>query len=30
LPAGQSEDALEQEIWDTLLRRFPELEAKAD
>jgi dTMP kinase len=29
LPAGQSEDALEQEIWDTLQRRFPELEAKA-
>lgn len=29
LPAGQSEDALEQEIWDTLIRRFPELEAKA-
>ena len=29
LPAGQSEDALEQEIWDTLTRRFPELEAKA-
>lgn len=28
LPAGQSEDALEQEIWDTLTRRFPELEAK--
>ena len=29
LPAGQSEDALEQEIWDTLIRRFPELEARA-
>ena len=29
LSAGQSEDALEQEIWDTLIRRFPELEAKA-
>jgi dTMP kinase len=29
LPAGQSEDALEQEIWDTLIRRFSELEAKA-
>ena len=29
LPAGQSEDALEQEIWDTLIRRFPELETKA-
>ncbi|MDB5541191.1 MAG: Thymidylate kinase [Devosia sp.] len=28
LPAGQSEDALEQEVWDTLTRRFPELEAK--
>lgn len=25
IPAGQSEDALEQEIWDTLTRRFPEL-----
>jgi dTMP kinase len=25
IPAGQSEDALEQEIWDTLVRRFPEL-----
>lgn len=25
LPANQSEDALEQEIWDTVLRRFPEL-----
>ncbi|MDP1730164.1 MAG: dTMP kinase [Devosia sp.] len=24
IPAGQSEDALEQEIWDTLTRRFPE------
>ena len=29
LPAGQSEDALEQEIWDTLIRRFPELDVKA-
>jgi dTMP kinase len=28
LPAGQSEDALEEEIWDTLIRRFPELEAR--
>jgi dTMP kinase len=25
IPANQSEDALEQEIWDTLTRRFPEL-----
>jgi len=25
IPAGQGEDALEQEIWDLLLRRFPEL-----
>jgi dTMP kinase len=25
VPANQSEDALEQEIWDTLTRRFPEL-----
>jgi dTMP kinase len=25
IPAGQSEDALEQEIWDVLTRRFPEL-----
>ena len=25
LPAGQSADALEEEIWDTLIRRFPEL-----
>jgi dTMP kinase len=25
LPAGQSPDALEQEIWDTLVRRFPEV-----
>lgn len=31
LPAGQSEDALEEEIWDVLVRRFPELsERKAD
>lgn len=27
LPANQSEDALEQEVWDTLVRRFPELAA---
>jgi dTMP kinase len=25
IPAAQSEDALEQEIWDTITRRFPEL-----
>jgi dTMP kinase len=25
LPAAQTEEALEQEIWDTLTRRFPEL-----
>lgn len=25
IPAGQNEDALEQEIWDVLSRRFPEL-----
>ncbi len=25
LPANQQEDALEQEIWDTLVRRYPEL-----
>ncbi|MHB1111382.1 MAG: dTMP kinase [Devosia sp.] len=25
IPANQSEDALEQEIWDTLVRHFPEL-----
>src|SRR5690606_30530339 len=24
IPAAQSEDALEQEIWDTITRRFPE------
>ena len=29
LPAGQSEDALEQEIWDTLTRRFAELRSGA-
>jgi len=28
IPAAQSEDALEQEIWDTLTRRFPELQAE--
>jgi dTMP kinase len=27
IPAAQSGDALEQEIWDTLTRRFPELQA---
>lgn len=27
IPAAQSEDALEQEIWDVLSRRFPELSA---
>ena len=27
LPAAQNEDALEEEVWDTLVRRFPELEA---
>lgn len=26
IPAAQSEDALEQEIWDTLTRRFPEIQ----
>jgi dTMP kinase len=25
VPAGQTEDALQQEIWDILARRFPEL-----
>ena len=29
LPANQSEDALESEVWDTLTRRYPELAAKA-
>jgi dTMP kinase len=29
IPAGQSEDALEQEIWDTLTRRFAELRSGA-
>lgn len=29
IPANQSEDALEQEIWDTLVRRFPELSGKS-
>jgi dTMP kinase len=28
IPAGQDENALEQEIWDTLTRRFPELRAE--
>ena len=28
IPANQSEDALHQEIWDLLMRRFPELQAK--
>ena len=27
IPANQSEDSLEQEIWDTLTRRFPELQS---
>lgn len=26
IPANQSEDALEQEIWDVMVRRFPELQ----
>ena len=30
LPANQSEDALEEEVWDTLTRRYPELAAKAN
>jgi len=29
LPANQGEDALENEVWDTLTRRYPELAAKA-
>jgi dTMP kinase len=29
IPANQSEGALEQEIWDTVLRRFPELRGRA-
>jgi dTMP kinase len=29
IPAGQGEDALEQEIWDTLTRRFAELRSGA-
>ncbi|WP_417308802.1 dTMP kinase [Devosia sp.] len=29
LPANQDPDALEQEIWDVLLRRFPELDSEA-
>ncbi len=28
LPAGQSADALEEQIWNTLIDRFPELEAR--
>ncbi len=28
LPANQGEDALENEVWDTLTRRYPELAAK--
>lgn len=28
IPANQSEDALHQEIWDLLMRRFPELQAE--
>ncbi|MDO8358674.1 MAG: thymidylate kinase, partial [Devosia sp.] len=28
IPAGQGEDALEEEIWDVLTRRFPELAAE--
>jgi dTMP kinase len=27
IPANQGEDALEQEVWDTLTRRFPELQS---
>jgi dTMP kinase len=27
IPAGQTEEALEQEIWDTMTRRFPELQS---
>lgn len=30
LPANQSADALEDEVWDTLTRRYPELAAKAN
>jgi dTMP kinase len=30
LPANQSEDALEQEVWDTLLRHFPELATRTE
>lgn len=30
LPANQSEDALEDEVWDTLTRRYPELATKAN
>ncbi|MBN9308916.1 dTMP kinase [Devosia sp.] len=28
LPAAQSPESLEQEVWDTLIRRFPEIEAR--
>ncbi|MBN9314493.1 MAG: dTMP kinase [Devosia sp.] len=28
LPAAQSPESLEQEVWDTLIRRFPEVEAR--
>ncbi len=30
LPANQSEDALENEVWDTLTRRYPELATKTN
>lgn len=29
IPAAQDEDALEREVWDTVLRRFPELKGRA-
>jgi dTMP kinase len=29
IPAAQSEDALEQEIWDLIVRRFPEVNGQA-
>jgi dTMP kinase len=29
IPAGQNPDALEQEIWDTITRRFPELQEQS-
>jgi hypothetical protein len=28
IPANQSEDALAEEIWDVMTRRFPELAAE--